>query len=85
MPGLFAGHNRTLAYCETSSFADVMDSYSVAIVDGHVVNLDRDGVRPLDEKIRRAAEYYKTKYGQSPNRCYVNENALDSEREVDRL
>jgi hypothetical protein len=27
--------------------------------------------RPLVVKIQRAAEYYRTKYGQAPNTCYV--------------
>jgi len=33
-PGIFAGHNRHVAYTETSAFADVMDMWAVELVDG---------------------------------------------------
>ena len=33
-PGIFAGHNRRVAYTETSAFSDVMDMWAVEVVDG---------------------------------------------------
>ena len=47
--------------------------------------LDDDKRRSLDEKIRRAAEYYELKYGRSPNWCYVNKSELVEEKGVGRL
>ncbi len=37
VPGMFAGHNRQLAYTPTSAFADVMDMWAVEIVDGQAM------------------------------------------------
>jgi len=37
---------------------------------------DDDGKRKLDEKVARAAEYYRSKYGAQPTECYVNPGAL---------
>ena len=34
--------------------------------------LDDSPKRSLDEKVRRAAAYYRQKYGQRPNLCYVH-------------
>ena len=47
--------------------------------------LDDDKRRSLEEKVRRAAEYYEMKYGRTPDRCYVNNNVLTEEKAVDRL
>ena len=47
--------------------------------------LDDDKRRSLEDKIRRAAEYYEHKYGQSPNQCYVNSNVIDVEKEIGLL
>lgn len=47
--------------------------------------LDDDKGLSLDDKIRRAADYYRSKYGQTPELCLVNMTALDDEREVDRI
>jgi hypothetical protein len=33
---------------------------------------DDDNKRPLGEKVARAVEHYKTKYGAVPTVCYVN-------------
>jgi hypothetical protein len=33
---------------------------------------DDDRQRSLEEKVRRAADYYRQKYGQSPNLCLIN-------------
>lgn len=36
---------------------------------------DYDPKRPLEEKVRRAAEHYRRKYGHSPDRVYLNAKA----------
>ena len=37
---------------------------------------DDDRKRPLGEKVARAVEHYKTKYGAVPTVCYVNPATL---------
>ena len=37
---------------------------------------DDDGKRKLDEKVARAAEFYRAKYGAQPTECYINPGAL---------
>jgi hypothetical protein len=37
---------------------------------------DDDAKRQLDEKVARAVEYYRAKYGVPPTECYVNPNML---------
>ncbi len=37
---------------------------------------DDDGKRQLDEKVARAAEYYRAKYGRQPTECYVHPGML---------
>lgn len=37
---------------------------------------DDDRRRPLDDKIARAVEYYKAKYGATPTVCFVNPATL---------
>lgn len=37
---------------------------------------DDHKTRPLDEKVRRAAAYYRDKYGREPQLCYVNPRTL---------
>lgn len=37
---------------------------------------DDDGKSQLDEKVARAAEFYRTKYGMQPTECYVNPSML---------
>ena len=37
---------------------------------------DDDNKRPLGEKVARAVEHYKTKYGAVPTVCYVNPATL---------
>ena len=34
--------------------------------------LDADARRTLDEKVQRAVEYYRQKYGSTPDLCLVN-------------
>lgn len=47
--------------------------------------LDDDGRRPLAEKVRRAAEYYESKYGQVPNYCMVNTSMTADSVTVDAI
>ncbi len=37
---------------------------------------DDDAKRSLTERVARAAEYYKTKYGTAPTLCFVNPGML---------
>ena len=47
--------------------------------------LDDDKRRSLEEKIRRAADYFEMKYGHSPNWCYVNNKTLAEEKAIGRM
>ncbi len=48
--------------------------------------MDADAKRSLEEKIMRAADYYKAKYGDDPDTCYVNPASLkEEETTVGRL
>jgi len=37
---------------------------------------DNDPRRPLEEKVKRAAQRYKEKFGRMPNVCYINPTLL---------
>ena len=37
---------------------------------------DNDAQRPLAEKVERAAKYYQTKYGATPNWCYASSRSI---------
>lgn len=37
---------------------------------------DNDPSRTVEEKIQRAAEQYRAKFGQKPNTCYVHPQAI---------
>ena len=37
---------------------------------------DDDAKRPLNDKVARAVEHYKTKYGAAPTMCFVNPSML---------
>ena len=37
---------------------------------------DGDKKRSLEEKVRRAADYYREKYGQAPNLCLINPKSV---------
>ena len=39
---------------------------------------DDDAKRQLDEKVARAVEYYRAKYGVAPTECYLNPGMLDA-------
>lgn len=48
--------------------------------------MDADTRRTLEEKIQRAAEYYKAKYGDEPDLCFVNPATLpDEEAKIGQL
>lgn len=44
--------------------------------------LDDDKKIALEEKVRRAADYYRDKYGRSPDICLVNQAMLEEEKKV---
>ena len=37
---------------------------------------DNDQKTALDEKVRQAVEYYRSKYGRQPDTCFVNPQQL---------
>jgi hypothetical protein len=47
--------------------------------------LDTDRKRSLDEKVQRAADYYKDKYGRLPELCLVNSKQISEAKEVGRV
>ena len=47
--------------------------------------LDDDKKSSLDEKIKKAADYYLEKYGQKPDICLVNQAMLTEEKKVDAI
>lgn len=47
--------------------------------------LDDDKQRTLDDKVKRAAEYYQNKYGSMPNLCLVNKTMLAEKYRVDKI
>lgn len=47
--------------------------------------LDSDKNRTLDEKVKRAAEYYHDKYGTPPDLCLVNNKVIKESRKVGRV
>ena len=47
--------------------------------------LDDDKKSSLEEKIRQAAEFYKSKYGSEPNTCFVNSASLAHKDTIDRV
>ncbi|MDX1614613.1 MAG: hypothetical protein R3300_09910 [Candidatus Promineifilaceae bacterium] len=47
--------------------------------------LDDERDRSLQEKVRRAAEYYQRKYGDMPQLCFVNQTAVAEGERVDQI
>jgi hypothetical protein len=47
--------------------------------------LDTDKQRTLEEKVKRAADYYRDKYGRLPEVCLVNDRLLNDEKKVGRI
>ncbi|HNB54561.1 MAG TPA: hypothetical protein PK530_21620 [Anaerolineales bacterium] len=46
---------------------------------------DNDKERDLSTKVKRAAEYYRKKYGNVPNMCYVHPSMFPVPKEKDPL
>jgi hypothetical protein len=44
--------------------------------------LDADSHRTIEEKVKRAADYYRQKYGSAPDLCLVNSRMLAEERQI---
>ena len=44
------------------------------MMDTGMLWYDDDKKRTMDEKIRRAVDYYQEKYGRMPNLCLINPN-----------
>lgn len=47
--------------------------------------LDTDRKRSLEEKVKRAAEHYREKYGRLPELCFVNSALLAEDKKVGRV
>ncbi|HSG17948.1 MAG TPA: hypothetical protein VLE70_16740 [Anaerolineae bacterium] len=47
--------------------------------------LDDDKQTSLEDKVLRAADYYREKYGQAPNLCLVNKTMVEDERRVGKI
>ena len=47
--------------------------------------LDDDKKRSFEDKVRRAVEHYRDKYGRSPELCLVNTKMAVSEERVGRV
>jgi hypothetical protein len=47
--------------------------------------LDDDKKRPFDEKVKRAVDYYKNKYGRLPELCLVNSGMISEEKKVGKV
>ena len=47
--------------------------------------LDTDKSRSLDEKVLRAVEYYRDKYGRLPELCLVNSKVIAESKEVGKV
>ena len=40
---------------------------------------DNDSKNDLSSKVKKAADYYRSKYGQDPNLCYVHPSMIPEE------
>jgi hypothetical protein len=47
--------------------------------------LDDDGRRSLDEKVQRAADYYREKYGCVPELCFISAKMGVAELKVGKI
>lgn len=47
--------------------------------------LDTDRKRSLEDKVKRAADHYREKYGRFPELCLVNSGLLTEDRKVGRV
>lgn len=44
-----------------------------------------DSKRSIEEKVNRAVEYYREKYGRLPEICFVNKGMLANEKQVGKV
>lgn len=47
--------------------------------------LDDDKQTTLEDKVLRAASYYREKYGRAPDLCLVHKAAVEQERQVGKI
>lgn len=47
--------------------------------------LDDHKKRPLEEKIKLAAQYYRGKYGRKPDTCFVNQKTITNNKKVGKI
>ncbi|MGD2079099.1 MAG: hypothetical protein PVH18_12000 [Chloroflexota bacterium] len=47
--------------------------------------LDDDRQTTLEDKVLRAADYYREKYGQAPDLCLVHKTTVDQEKQVGKI
>ena len=47
--------------------------------------LDADRSRSFEDKVTRAVDYYKEKYGRFPELCFVNDLMVEDEKKVGRV
>lgn len=47
--------------------------------------LDDDRNRSLEDKVTRAVDYYREKYGRMPELCLVNKKMLSKEKKVGKV
>lgn len=47
--------------------------------------LDDDKKRTFEEKVLRAADYYRSKYGRLPNTCYVHRSATQEATKINKI
>jgi len=43
---------------------------------------DNDSKVALSKKVEKAADYYRKKYGQDPNLCYVHPSMISDEHDI---
>ncbi|UCG24855.1 MAG: hypothetical protein JSW55_02330 [Chloroflexota bacterium] len=47
--------------------------------------LDDDKQTSFEDKVLRAADYYREKYGRAPNLCLVNKTMVEDEQRVGKI
>jgi hypothetical protein len=47
--------------------------------------LDDDKQTTLEDKVLRAADYYREKYGRAPDLCLVHKGAVDHEKRIGKI
>lgn len=52
------------------------------MLDVGMLWLDDSKNRSFEEKLLRAADYYRSKYGRVPNLCLVNKKMLPDEKKI---